>query len=243
MAANIDTELLFEGTYLYYQNGQNYSEENFSIEAVEGTNDYLYKSEILSRVDTGEFFKLKVRYQVNKFFAPLAVTIEKSLGERHSLERFEVDQNDQVLTYTFKGDSEEKQVQRPFGAKHFIMAPCFVTSSLFTLSKKIENSTRTPVTFITCPNQWDFGGVPEDKTLYVQLVTHNVDDLVVGGSPLSSMKYQIFEHDSLVGAGQPSAQLWVSKHLGVPYQLEDKDGTRMTIKRFKKLKVDLGKIL
>ena len=237
-----ETEKIFEGSYLYYLNGQNYSEENFTVEMIEGVNNLIYKSEILSRVDTGEFFKMKVRYEVNKFYVPQGVLIEKYLGERHTTERFVIDQNNQTLIYTFSGDNGEHTVERPFGAKHFIMAPSFLTAALFTVSKKIESSSRTPVTFVTCPNEWEYKGPPEDRTLYVQLKTHNVDDLLVNGAPLTSSKYDLFEEDSLVGAGAPAAQLWVSKHLGIPYQLEDKNGTKMTIKRMKKLKTDIEKM-
>lgn len=236
-----DIEKVFEGSYLYFMNGQNYSEENFSVEFVEGANNFIYRSEILSRVETGEFFKMKVRYEVNKFHVTQGVVIEKSLGERSSYERFTIDQNDQTLSYTFKGDDGEQTVQRPFGAKHFIMAPSFLTTALFTVAKKIETSSRTPVTFITTPNEWTYQGPPEDKTLYVQLRTHNLEELVVNGSSLSFLKYEIYENDSMVGAGSPTTQLWVSKHLAVPYQLEDKHGAKISVKRLKKLKQDLDK--
>lgn len=237
-----DIENLFEGSYLYYQNGQNYSEENFTVDLIAGAGVYLYRSEILSRVETGEFFKMKIRYEVNKFFVPQTVVVEKSLGERYSMEKITVDQNTQNLTYSFTSDKGEKSVERPFGAKHFIMAPCFLTSALFSISKKIESSSRTPVTFITCPNEWDYTHPPEDKTLYVQLNTHNDEEFIVNGTPLAALKYDIFEQDNLEGVGKPAAQLWVSKNLGIPYQMESNDGSKMVIKRMKKLKTDLEKI-
>lgn len=239
---NGETEKIFEGSYLYFQGGQNYSEENFTVELVTSLGNVIYASEILSRVDTGEFFKMRVRYEVNKFYVPQTILIEKFLGERHTSERYTTDPNNQTLTYHFSGDSGEHKIERPFGAKHFIMAPNFLTAALFTLTKKIETSARTPVTFITCPNEWDFQRPPEDKTLFVQMNTHAAQDLVVNGSPLSCIQYEIFEEDSLTGGGAPAAQLWVSKHYGVPYQFEDKSGTRMTIKRLKKLKTDPDKI-
>lgn len=239
---NGEIEKIFEGSYLYFLNGQNYSEENFSVELVVGLGNLVYASEILSRVDTGEFFKMRVRYEVNKFYVPQSIKIEKFLGERHTTERYTTDPNNQTLTYHFTGDSGEHVLERPFGAKHFIMAPSFLTAALFTVTKKIESSARTPVTFITCPNEWEYQRPPEDKTLFVQMSTHGTEDLIVNGAPLSAVHYQIFEEDSLTGAGTPAAQLWVSKHYGVPYQFEDKNGTKMTIKRLKKLKSDPEKL-
>lgn len=237
-----EIERLFEGSYLYYQNGQNYSEENFTVDLNADAGIYIYRSEILSRVETGEFFKMKVRYEVNKFFVPQLVVVEKSLGERYSIERITTDHNTQNLNYHFKGDHGEKSIERPFGAKHFIMAPCFLTSALFSISKKIESSSRTPVTFVSCPNEWDYTTPPEDKTLYVQLNTHNAEEFIVNGAPLTALKYDIFEQDSLEGAGKPAAQIWVSKNLGIPYQMESNDGSKMVVKRMKKIKTDLEKI-
>lgn len=237
-----DKEKLYEGTYLYYRDGQNYSQENFTVESLTEPLGYLYHSEILSRVDTGEFFKMLVSYEVNKFYVPQSVVMEKSLGEKYAKESYSFDVNNQILRYTFKTENTENTVERPFGAKHYIAAPSFLTSCLFTLTRKIDTTTRTPVVFITAANSWDFIGMPEDKVLYTELKTHDADDISIGGAPLTASKFAMFDQNSQTGVNTPIAHFWVSKHLGIPYQMEDVNGIRITVKRLKRLQNEIEKI-
>lgn len=235
-------EKLFEGTYQYFQNGQNYSQENFTVSKIAATQNVLFEAEIMSRVETGEFFKMQVVYVVNQFYAPQTVIIEKSLGEKIAKEVFDVDYTTQTLRYTFKSNNGEESVERPFSSKHHIIAPCFLTSGLFTLTKKIDSTSRTPVTFITTANEWDFHGAPVDKILWIELKAHDTEELLISGAPLTASKYEIHEEDALTGEAKPGAQLWVSKHYGVPYQLEERDGAKIVARKLKKLKQEMGKI-
>ncbi|MBY0517428.1 MAG: hypothetical protein K2P81_10990 [Bacteriovoracaceae bacterium] len=235
-------EKLIEGTYQYFQNGQNYSQENFYIEQIEETKDVIYSAEILSRADSGEFFKMHVTYAVNQFHAVQSVTIEKSLGERYAKETFNIDQNTQQLIYTFKNSSYEKTIERPFSSKHFISAPCFLTSALFTLTKKIETTARTPVTFITTKNDWEYVEPPKDHILWVEMKAHDNEELVINGSPLTANKYDLYEEDAMASMNSNCAQLWVSKLFGLPYQFEEKDGSKIVIRKLKKLKQEIEKI-
>ena len=236
------SEKLFEGTYQYFLQGQNYSQENFSVEIQEETHEITYLSEIMSRVETGEFFKMHVQYVVNQFYAPQLITIEKSLGEKLAKEIFEIDHQNHLLRYTFKSNHASHTVERPFSSKHHIAVPCFLTSALFTLTKKIDTTSRTPVIFITPKNEWEFGGAPEDKVMWVDLKAHDTEDLIIGGAPLTASKYELHEEDALTGSGKPGAQLWVSKHLGLPYQLEERDGAKIVIRKLKKLRQEVEKI-
>ncbi len=238
-----ETEKIFEGTYQYFQGGQNYSQENFTVELAADLKQYIFLAEILSRVETGEFFKMHVRYVVNQFFVPQTVEIEKSLGEKHAHERYLFDPHNQSMQYTFTTPQGTQTVERPFGTKHHLSAPCFLTSALFTQTKRVDPTARTPVTFVSSPNSWEYAGPPEDKIMFVEFKTHDAEDLVVGGAPLPSSKYEIYEQDRLGGTGTPpTATLWVSRHLGMPYKIEDKDGTQISVRRLKKFKQDMPKI-
>lgn len=235
-------EKLFEGTYQYFQNGQNYSQENFTISRVEDNKNLVYDAEILSRVETGEFFKLHVVYIVNQFCAPQAVIIEKSLGAKSAKEVYEVNYTTQTLSYSFKSDSSFEEVERPFSSKHHIIAPCFLTAGLFTLTKKIDTTARTPVTFITTPNDWDYQGPPKDKILWVEMHAHDTEELQIAGAPLTARKFSLHEEDAMNGELRPGAQLWISKHFGLPYQIEESDGTKIVVRKLKKLKQETPKI-
>jgi hypothetical protein len=235
-------EKLFEGTYQYFQNGQNYSQENFTVSKIEATQNVLFEAEIMSRVETGEFFKMKIAYVVSQFYAPQTVIVEKSLGEKIAKEVFDVDYTTQTLRYTFKSSSSLETVERPFSSKHHIIAPCFLTAGLFTLTKKIDSTARTPVTFITTANEWEFHGPPVDKILWIELKAHDTEELLISGAPLTASKFEIHEEDALTGDVKPGAQLWVSKHYGVPYQLVERDGAKIVVRKLKKLKQEMGKM-
>jgi hypothetical protein len=185
---------------------------------------------------------MQVIYIVNQFYAPQTVIVEKSLGEKTAKEVFDVDYTTQTLRYTFKSNTSVETVERPFSSKHHIIAPCFLTSGLFTLTKKIDTTARTPVTFITTANAWEFHGAPVDKILWIELKAHETEELLISGAPLTASKYEIHEEDALTGEAKSGAQLWVSKHYGVPYQLEEKDGAKIVVRKLKKLKQEMGKM-
>jgi len=229
-------EPLLEGTYHYLDGAHTFSEENFTVDFLPAGQLHRYRSEILSRVDTGEFFKMNVRLEVNKFFHPLSASVERALGDRFTRETYTVDTHEQTLKCVFEDENGLHTDVRPFGNKHQLVLPCFLTSGLFTLSKKIDATGRTPVIYVTSPNDWTYQRPPEDKLLYVGIMAHNSDDLTSGGVVLPSAKYEIFEDDALDGGTPPVAQLWVSKLYAVPYQFEENTGTKIVVKRLKKLK-------
>lgn len=236
-------EKLFEGTYQYFQQGQNYSQENFTVELNEENGDLVFHAQIMSRVETGEFYKTQIHYLLNQFYVPQVLTIEKSLGDKVAHEVFEIDPTAQVLRYTFKSLNASHTVERPFSTtKHYLAAPCFVTSALFTITKKIDTTARTPVHFVTPKTGWEFIGPPEDKIMWVDLKTHDVEELNVGGMPLTATQFVLHDEDALSGNVTSGAHLWVSKHYGIPYQLEEKDGAKVAIRRLKKLKQNLEKM-
>ena len=236
-------EKLFEGTYEYFQSGQNYSQENFTVSRNDETRDFIFASEMMSRVESGEFFKMKVHLLLNQFHAPQVLIIEKSLGDKNTQEAFEVDAKAQILKCTFKSTEGTHVVERPFSTtKHYLATPCFVTAGLFTLTKKIDTTARNVVHFVTPKTSWDFSGPPEDKLMWVDLKTHDTEDLEVGGMPLTASKFELHDEDASAGNANSSAQLWVSKHFGIPYQLEEKSGAKIVIRRLKKLKHNMEKM-
>jgi uncharacterized protein YacL (UPF0231 family) len=235
-------ENLFEGTYQYFLNKENYSQENFRVSQNEESKHLLYHSEIMSRVETGEFFKLLVDYEVNQFYAAQKIVIEKSLGTRWAKETYEIDQNNQLMQYSFQTKQSTEKIQRNYSPKHFIVVPTFLTSALFTFTRKIDTSSRTAVTFISSPNEWEFAGPPQDKILFIELRAHNSDELAIAGTEMVCSQFEIFEEDSLSKASKNSASLFVSKQFGIPVKLVESQGTSILTTKFKKLKQEVEKI-
>jgi hypothetical protein len=58
MALNVN--ILLEGSYFYYEKGVNYSQENFKFIQNSDKQNYQVLSEVLSRIETGEFLKINV---------------------------------------------------------------------------------------------------------------------------------------------------------------------------------------
>jgi hypothetical protein len=238
----VEWERVFEGTYHYLQDSKSYCEEIFHLEHSPQLLHYRYHAEILSRVETGEFFKMRVTQEVNKFFNAQSATIERSLGDKLSLELFAFDSHNQVLKYTFVADGKEHSSERPFGNKHQLVMPCFATAGLFTLNKKLSSNGRTGVMFVSSPNEWEFKAPLEDRFLYVETNPHSSADFVVGGTPLPASKYELFESESVDVATKPTAELIISKHYGLPYQLQDVSGVKILVKRMKKTRQDVEKV-
>ncbi len=232
-------EKLFEGTYQYFQHKQNYSQEVFRVDLDEVTGDTVYQSEIMSRVDTGEVFKLHVHYTLNQFNIVQKVFVERSLGIRWAKEEYVIDSSTQMLNYNFKTKESSHTVERHFNPKHFIVVPTFLTAGIFSLTKKIDITARSSVTFLTTPNEWDFISGPQDRILWFELKATNSEELSVGRAPMTCSKYMIYEEDSLNSTSKASATLWISKNYGIPLQLEENQGTTISATQFKKLKQDV----
>lgn len=232
-------EKLFEGTYQYFQHKQNFGQEVFRVDRDEESDNYVYQSEILSRVETGEFFKLQVHYTLNPFNVVQKVFVERSLGIRWAKEEYLIDSTTQMLHYTFSTKESSHSVERHFNPKHFIVVPTFLTAGIFSLTKKIDLTARSPVTFLTTPNEWEFVSGPQDRILWFELKASNSEELSVGGEPMMCSKYMIFEEDSMSATSKNSATLWISKNYGIPVQLEENQGVSITATKFKKLKQEV----
>src|SRR6478609_1004657 len=100
MATNIN--ILLEGSYFYFERGTNYSQENFKFIQLSDTKNFQVLSEVLSRIETGEFLKINVLYEMTPQFLPLHVRIEKSIGNNYALEDFKCDHHAGQLHYLFQ---------------------------------------------------------------------------------------------------------------------------------------------
>ncbi len=221
MALNIN--ILLEGSYFYYEKGINYSQENFKFIHHLDKQHYQVMSEVLSRIETGEFLKINVSYELNSQFLPLHVRIEKSIGNNYSLENFVCDHNAGQLHYIFQNATTQQEFNRPMSSRHYISAPSFATSCLFTLSKKFDTTGRTPVHLISSTNDWSYQAAPNEKIVYAEWKTKDMDDYFVGGNSLSASHLMVYQNDSTNADVEQPVNFYVSKHFGIPYQMVHSD--------------------
>ena len=228
-----NAEIILEGSYLYFQKDVNYSQENFKLINFPETQSYHIYSEILSRIETGEFLKIMVRFEMNDHFHPTFVRIEKSLGNRYAQEVFKFDVSAQELKYTFQNSKGEQEFTRSLSAKHYLTSPAFATSAIFTLSRKFDATGRTSVALIGSQNEWTYEHAPEEKIVFAEFKTREIPDFKLNNTPLSASHLLIHEFETPSASSETPVEVFISKHYAIPYQLIQGD-QKIMIKNLKK---------
>jgi hypothetical protein len=228
-----NAEILLEGSYLYFSQETNYSQENFKLVQFPDNQSFHIYAEILSRIENGEFLKIMVRYEMNQHFHPLFVRIEKSLGNRYSQEVFKYDPRSQELHYTFQNSQKTQEFKRILNSKHYITSPAFASSVIWTLSKKFDATGRTPVTLVSTQNMWDYEHPPEEKLVFAEFKTRELPDFRINNASLSASHLCIYENDSSSASVEAPVEIFISKHYAIPYQMIHGD-QKIVIKNLKK---------
>lgn len=228
-----NAEIILEGSYLYFQKEVNYSQENFKLVNFPDSQQYHIYAEILSRIETGEFLKVIVHFEMNHSFHPTFLRIEKSLGNRYAQEVFKFDIADQVLNYTFQTSKGTQDFTRSLSAKHYITSPAFSTAGIFTLSKKLDATGRTAIALVGSQNEWTYVSPPEEKIVYAEFKTREVLDFKLNNTPLSASHLCLYEFDTSSMTTETPVEIFLSKHYGIPYQLIQGD-QKIVIKNLKK---------
>lgn len=231
MAQN--AEILIEGSYQYSQGETNFSQESFKLVKLLDSNSYHHYAEITSRIENGEFLKVLVHVEMNQFFYPTFVRIEKSIGNKYAQEVFKVDTANLDLHYTFQNSNTTQEYTRAINSKHYIPTPAVSTVGLFTLSKKFDASGRTPVILLSTENEWDYIAPPAERIIYAEFQTRDVTGFKINGSPLQAAHLCLYESDTPEAGQDSPVELFLSKHYGIPYQLIH-DDLKIEIKHLKK---------
>lgn len=226
------TELLFEGSYLYYNRDTNFCQENFKFVQDEAHHYHIY-AEVLSRAENGEFLKVVTRYEMTNHFIPYLSRVEKSIGNKYILETCKVDLHNQELHYTFEGPGVTQEFKRPHSSKHYLTSPAFAASAMWTLSKKFDATGRTAVTLVTSNNNWTYEGPPSDKIIYAEFKSREVEDFRLNNTSLAASHLCLYEYDTSATATDVPVDVYISKHFAIPYQLVQGD-TKIIIKALKK---------
>lgn len=226
-----NSELILEGSYLYFQKDVNYSQENFKLIYFNDSQTYQVYSEILSRIETGEFLKILVRYQMNQHFTPVMCRIEKSIGKRYAQEVYTIDTVTQELNYVFQNSETSQEFKRTINTKHYITSPAVCTAAMFTLTRKFDATGRTSITLISSDNDWTFNGPPTEKLIFGEFKTRD-SDFKLNGNSLSASHLCLYESDTSQAHIETPVDLYLSKHYAVPYELIHGD-LRIVIKNLK----------
>lgn len=225
--------ILIEGSYLYFQKEENYSQENFKLIHFPSSQTYHIQAEILTRMENGEFLKVLVQYEMNNYFYPNFVRIEKSLGNKYAVETYKLDPLARELKYTFQNSNSSQDYSRPFNSTHYLTSPAFSTATIFTLSKKLNVSGRTAVSFLGSDNDWTYEKPPEEKNVYAEFKARDVEDFKINQSKLPANQLCLYEFDSSSKAIEIPVEIFVSKFFGLPYQMIQGD-EKIVVKNMRK---------
>lgn len=227
-----NAQILLEGSYLYFEKEHNYSQEDFKLLSLPDQQCFQFYSEILTRMETGEFLKILVKYEMNQQFYPIFSQVEKSIGSRYAVESMKIDMQKQELLYTFQTSQGSQEFKRPVNSKHYLASPAVCTAAVSSLTRKFDATERTAITLLSSENEWSYSKPPTEKILYAEFKTRDLDFKLHGNS-LSASHLCLYEHDTEAGVTEIPADLYLSKHYNVPYQVTHGD-LRYVIKSLKK---------
>jgi len=228
------TMRLFEGTFEYSNNGENYSQENFIVFKNEENKTIVYRAEVLSRVQTGEFLKIDVDYEVNNKWFPVRVEVKKSLGEDYACETFLINYDSNILIYEFDDGKSKDKIERILPNKFQISTPCFLSSMLFSQSKKHNAMGRSQYTILRPNSEWSFNPEITDENLYAEFMTHEKTELKLNNQSVACVKVLLFKNDSSATVKEQPVVVYLSKHIGIPYMMQTDDGIVIKVKNLKK---------
>ncbi len=230
-------EIILDGSYTYFNKDVIYSQENFKLVSIKESQSVHLYSEILSRIETGEFLKILVRYEMNAMYIPTLVRIEKSLGSKFAFEVYKIDASAGELHYSFQNSAMSQEFTRTFNTKHYIATPAFATSAIFNLTKKLDINQWTPVTLISTDNDWTYDGPPKEKVVYVEVRPKEKTDYLFEKQAVDTTILHLHENATREADQDTPVEIILSKEHSIPYQMNFGD-QKIVVKKFKKMNDD-----
>lgn len=230
---------IYRGAYSYHKGTIMFAEETFEVFRDRKDHSLHYKSEINSRVSTGELLNIKIDYFINKDFIPTKVLINRSLGQENVAEYFVYDKKKDTIFYEFIENvgTTYKELKTP--VKFHIAVPNSVCSTLFLRSKKFDSSGVNYFTVWNSYNQWRFEETPELKSLLVKKMSNTHENIMIDGHNVQAIHYRIGDGENSildVENNDKFINLHLSKFGAIPYSIRsDAEGVKVQIKYFNNL--------
>ncbi|MEX0798870.1 MAG: hypothetical protein WEB87_05610 [Bacteriovoracaceae bacterium] len=236
-------EKIIEGKYNYFQKNQIYCEEHFKVFKEEKRHgNFTFNAELLSRVDTGEFLKIYVDYELTNNFEPLNLRVKRSLGGSKSSERFSVDLKDKKISYAFNGKNGFHENEKVVTGKFHIASPAFCSSMLMTQARKIDPVHRTAYDIVSSSNIWTYEEPFHESMLHVELMKLEPVTIELQGNEVQASHCNIYEEDKLKNPNAAGYPLYVSKHYQIPYMAQFQGGIRVEVESLKNYESEYSKM-
>ena len=229
-----DIETLIEGKYNYYQGDHIYSEESFRLNHEDRSNgNYFFDVSTNTRVKTGEFLRVKIKYILNNEFEPTMVSITRMLGPKKSIELFNIDQKTSTVTYEFDDGNSTQYFEKIVSGRFHFATPSFSLSMLMTHMRKIDPVHRTPYTIITSKNIWEYSAPFQEEEIYVELQSLDLATINIGGNDLKASHCKLLQVDENGTIATEGYDIYLSKYYSIPYVGYFADNIKIEIDKLK----------
>jgi len=227
---------IFRGAFNYFRGNYLFGEESFEVFKDEKDMSLTFVSELLSRAQTGELLKINCTYTMNKDFNPSHVLIQRTLGTKTATEEFTIKSNNMKYFLRSGDDVVERDLTTP--PKFFIAAPVTGGSLMFIPQKKMDASNKTFYTIFVSHNTWEFSKEIESTSIVIEKVGLTSEKITIDGQEVDATRYRFYDQEEMSQLMKTKKEaatpnyllLFMSKHLAIPYVVENKDGTKIKVK-------------
>lgn len=229
---------IIKGAFTYFRDGQAYCEETFEVFKDIKELTVIYRSQLLSRVSTGELLKISVDYTCNKDWVPIKAMINKNLGKEFIEETFMLDPRANILSYNIKSKQSKDKFNINTPPRFHIQTPCAATSMLFLLSKKFDSTTKNLYTVYASENDWSYEHPITTRNIGLEKIGLGAEEILINGNKIQAIKYRLMEEAKEEKSPSkdkkdfrpPSLIIYLSRHVGIPYKIEYDANNRIEIK-------------
>jgi hypothetical protein len=232
-----DCNITHKGRIEYQYQDNIYSEENFNAYKSQKDSYIYFYCEQNSRTETGDFIKAKLYYVLSKDWVPSVVIMEKNISDIHSIEKFELISKGSQIDYYFWNKHEEKMYkgQISIPPKFQIATPFATTTCLFLGSKKFDPTNRNFYNIICSDNSWEFLSLPQMKYVVVERLSASSAEIKIQEKTVKAVHYRVKAMTEDNKSNEQPINLFLSKHLHIPYLLDVPGGIKIYIKRLQEM--------
>lgn len=225
-----NVQLVLKGQYEYLYQKKTYSEEIFNVYKNNKDSSVIFDSELLTRLDSGEFLKVSIFYQVNKNWIPIQVDIKKQVGRQISDEKYRMDLKKNILNYQFISGENVEEVKIQVPPKFQISTYNTVTSFLFIASKKYDSTGKNYHNLLITSNLLSYSGPPQMNYIVLDRVSTTPQQIRINEKVLKAIAYRVHGQEGYEKKNEDPIRVYISRHFSIPYLVEGLNGIKVQIK-------------
>ena len=146
----------------------------------------------------------------------MEISITRAMGEKESVESFEVDPKTKNYHYIFKTDDHEEHHNKIISSRPHIATPSFLTSMMMTNQKRLDPVQRTSYSIISSDNVWEYGSAPYEKEVFIELQALEQKEIQVGKKKIHATHCKILQNNNS-SSTDSGHDIYLSKHFNIPY--------------------------